>query len=154
MPGPHGFSPDDGKVDFFRQTSQATVGLTKARSGAGVRAASGKECGPGGGACGRQVTEGAGEGFPSGEGGWGGWGEVNPLNHRVCFENEIELTGKRGKNSAVVTDGVADSLGGLTTQGQGPPVNPEILAGGGSLIHGRGGRARRMRIQVLALKKE
>jgi hypothetical protein len=64
------------------------------------------------------------------------------------------LIGKRGENGAVVTDGVANPRFGLLAQGRGPLVDPEIFRGEGNFFHGWGGRARRMRMQVLALKRE
>ena len=35
-----------------------------------------------------------------------------------------------------------------------PVTDPKIFGGEGEFFHGRGGRARRIRIQVLALKRE
>jgi hypothetical protein len=85
LSGADGFSADDGKVKFFCEKGKAAVGLTEAGSGAGVRTARGEECGSGCGARGSQVTEGTREGFPAGESGWSGWGEVNPFDNRICF---------------------------------------------------------------------
>jgi hypothetical protein len=42
----------------------------------------------------------------------------------------------------------------LATQSGDPVADPKIFRGEGKFFHGRGGRARRMRIHVFALKRE
>jgi hypothetical protein len=79
---------------------------------------------------------------------------VNSLHHSIRFEHDIEVRGERGENGAVVTDPVTDLGRRPIGQGLGPTPDPEILRGEREFFHPRGGRARRRRTQVLALKRE
>lgn len=152
--GTDSFATDDGETKFFCEARESTVGLKDTGSGAGVGAADGEEGGTGSGAGGGEIAEGPGEGFAAEEGGGGRAGKVEAFDDGVSFENEVEVFGKGGKDGAVVSEGVTDAGGGLRAERGEPALHPKIFAGEGKFFHGRGGRARRMRRQVLALKRE
>jgi hypothetical protein len=130
------------------------VGLTDTAGGTGIGATNGDEGGTGSGASGGKVAESTGECFSTREWGWGGAGEVNAFDHGIGFEHEVEIFRKGRENCTVVTQRVADSCGGLPTQSGDPVVYPKIFRGEGKFFHCMGGRARRMRMHVFALKRE
>jgi hypothetical protein len=141
-------------MKLFRQTGETLVGLTNTAGGTGIGATNGDEGGTGSGTSGGKVTESTGECFSTREWGWGGAGEVNAFDHGIGFEHEVEIFRKGRENCTVVTQRVADSCGGLSTQSGDPVVDPKIFRGEGKFFHGMGGRARRMRMHVFALKRE
>jgi hypothetical protein len=79
---------------------------------------------------------------------------VNSLDHGIRLEDDIELRGERGENRAVVTDSVTDLSRRQILQRLGPEPDPVILRRKREFFHPRGGRARRRRTHVLALKRE
>jgi hypothetical protein len=79
---------------------------------------------------------------------------VNSLHHSIRFEHDIKVRWERGENGTVVTDSVADLGRRPIAQGLGPTPDPLILRREREFFHPRGGRARRSRTQVFALKRE
>lgn len=154
MSSADGFPSDDGEMKLFRQTGETLVGLADTAGGTGIGATNGDEGGSGSGASGGKVAESTGECFSTREWGWGGAGEVNAFDHGIGFEDEVEIFRKGRENCTVMTKRVADSCGRLATQGSDPVVDPKIFRREGKFFHGMGGRARRMRMHVFALKRE
>jgi len=149
-----GFSSDDGEMKLFRQKGETLVGLTDTAGGTGIGATNGDEGGTGSGASGGKVAEPTGERFSTCKGGWGGASEVNAFDDSIGFEDEVEVFRKGRENCTVVTQRVADSSGGLSTQSGNPVMDPTIFRREGKFFHCMGGRARRMRMHVFALKRE
>jgi hypothetical protein len=141
-------------MKLFRQTGETLVGLTDTAGGTEIGATNGDEGGTGSSASGGKVAESSGECFSTRKWGWGGAGEVYAFDHGIGFEDEIEISRKGRENCTVMTNRVADSCGGLPTQSGDPVVDPKIFGREGKFFHGMGGRARRMRMHVFALKRE
>jgi hypothetical protein len=121
---------------------------------AGIGATYSEEGGSGSGSGGGEIAERAGESFATDEGGGGGAGEVDAFDHGIGFEDEIEVFRKGGEDCTVVADSMPQVGGGLVRERGGPALNPEVFGREWKFFHGRGGRERRSRMQVLALKRE
>ena len=131
---------------------EAAVDGGKAGSGFFIGTTGGDESGTGRGAGGGQITEGAGEGFASDQGGGSGAEKVDSFHDGIGLENEIQLFGRRSENGAVVSGAVAKSGQPGRAESPSPAFDPEILAGKGR-FHSAAARPSRSRAQVLALKK-
>jgi len=79
---------------------------------------------------------------------------VDAFDDGIGFEDEIEVFRKGGEDGTVVADSMPQVGGGLVREGGGPALDPEVFGGEWKFLHGRGGRERRSRMQVLALKRE
>ena len=79
---------------------------------------------------------------------------MDAFDHGIGFKNEIEIFRKGREDGTVVADSMPQVGGGLVREGGGPALDPEVFGGKWRFLHGRGGRERRSRMQVLALKRE
>jgi len=154
LAGSDGFASDDRKPELFGEERKPPIGLMESWGWAKIGTSGSDQSDPGGGSRCSQIAEGTGQRFSACQTGRGGSRKVNSLHHSIRFEHDIEVRGERGENCAVVTDSVTYLRHRPITQRLSPTPDPEILRGEREFFHPRGGRARRRRTQVLALKRE